>query len=98
MTEAITNSDGSNKPMNEHVKECYTSLLQALTQPTAEEVVKALSEELEETVYCKNNVFYDSKDDLFLWKDNDGEIVLYDTFLHKPHTYELIGRFYGGLK
>ena len=83
----------------DNLKDFITKSNKALTPPTSEEVAKALSEEIDDNgIYYKNGRFYDSDNDLFLWEDNDGEIILYDTFLHKPRTYELIGRFYGNNK
>ena len=101
LTEAITNSDGTNKPENEHVKACYELLTKSLTPPTADEVCEALSEyeDFDEVNYdVMSRGFYSGDTICYLGVDyQDKPIIIFEYEL-PTHLITLIGRFYQSLE
>ena len=76
----------------------YNIVLKALTPPTQEEVCKALSEYLKEEVIYNERWGFMTKNSMrvIICKWHNGKIKFNDDY--HVHIYELIGRFYQGVK
>ena len=74
----------------------YQTLLKYFTKPTAEEVIKAIEDEMQWTTVYEDNQFNFDVGGYLIKMDDKGRILF--NCHPTPKLSELVGRFYGEMK